>query len=218
MAQDSGMKGLLGTIFSTKKKDEEDKGSGATLKMQKVSSVPKPYPLGPGISTFELPKFRIKYKGVFDLDKVYKGAILWFKEHKFEFHETSYKTKPPELELSWIAERKKSGFIKEVIEIHWHMFEQYPVEVIENGVKKQLYDANFTITMWGAIETDYADIFGEQKWRDSNLKRRMLSFYNRYVVKKELDIMEEDVLYYEMYNLQTVIKKMIGMKAGGSAY
>ena len=195
-------KGIFGWLSAEKKESDEEKGEEPRMKE----------------ATFNLPKFRIKYKGVFDLDALYRGSANWFKERKYELNETLYKSKPPELELNWKGVRKKTGFYKEVIEVHFHLFETRPVEVIEKGIKKQYADATMTITIWGAVETDYEDIFGESKWRDSSLKRKLLDFYNKHIVKLELDTMQVDVLYYEMYNLQTLMKKLIGMKTTGSAY
>ena len=61
-------KGIFGWLSAEKKESDEEKGEEP--RMKEVSKVPKAFD---PLATFNLPKFRIKYKGVFDLDALYRA-------------------------------------------------------------------------------------------------------------------------------------------------
>ena len=152
---------------------------------------------------------RIKYRGMFDLDKLYKAMALWFKERRFELHERLYKSKPPELEVRWEAERKRTNFARELIFVHMHMWGDYNIEVIVNGKKKKMAKVRMVITINGDIETPYPDIFGEPRWTATNLERRLLKIFQGWVIKREMEGLYWDRLYYEMYDLYGRIKETL---------
>ena len=78
---------------------------------------------------------RIKFKGICDWDRIYNLIARWFKERKFEFHEKLYKSKAPELEIDWHAERRKTSHIMDIVDINFHAFEVVELEVIKKGQK-----------------------------------------------------------------------------------
>lgn len=177
----------------------------------------QPRLFGASPQTFPMPPMRIRFKGVFNFKGLYKEMVLWLKRRKFEFQERLYKDKPPELEIMWRAQRRKSGYIMDVIEAHIHIFDIEPVEIIEKGVKKELTSARMTIKLWPTVETGYVDIFGQRKW-DSEFHRRLMDFYNKYVIKKDLDLAHTDALYYELYRLHAMVKDYLDMEAKGNLY
>lgn len=170
-----------------------------------------------GSANRQMYRVRVRFKGVFNLDGLYKKMVLWFKRRHFEFQERLYKDKPPELEIVWQARRRRTGYIMDIIDVHIHIFDMEPVEVIERGVRKQLTHARMTITLLPTIETGYADIFGHQKW-NSDFHRRLMEFYNKYVLKRDLDLAYDDTLYYELYVLHAFIKDYLKMEARGNMY
>ncbi len=93
--------GFLDVIVPQKKKEET-----AASPVGKV-----PYePVVPKVDkNINLPVSILKFKGAFDLDGVYKTMYKWLEDRQYEVHETMYKAKPPELEIEWTAERKKTG-------------------------------------------------------------------------------------------------------------
>jgi len=164
-----------------------------------------------------MPPTWLKYKGVFDFEGLYRLMVRWLKERKFEFYETLHKAKPPELELVWRAERRKTGYIMEVIDIYFHLWDAFDVEVIQDGKKKILTKARMSVSLTPRIITAYGDIFGSKRW-NTEIERRMMSLFNKYIIKQDLDQMYDDVLYYETYKLHTAMKKFLGMSTEGSAF
>src|SRR3989344_2281890 len=60
---------------------------------------------------------RIKFRGLYDLDGLYRFIANWLRQRRYEVHETLYKAKPPELEIRLRAERKKTGFVMDVLTV-----------------------------------------------------------------------------------------------------
>ncbi|MBI2550259.1 hypothetical protein HYV83_03705 [Candidatus Woesearchaeota archaeon] len=152
---------------------------------------------------------RIKYRGVFDLDGLYKTMALWFKEKRFELHERLFKSKPPELEVRWEAERKRTNYARELVFVHMHMWGDYDVEVIKNGQKKRMVNVRMIITITGDIEAPYSDIFGRPRWNASNIERRLHALMFKWVMYRELTGLYWDQLYYELYSLNNRIKEFL---------
>ncbi|MBI2144374.1 hypothetical protein HYU17_04475 [Candidatus Woesearchaeota archaeon] len=152
---------------------------------------------------------RIKYKGMFDLDGFYKTMALWFKERRFELHEKLYKSKPPELRIEWEAERKRTSFVKELVFVYVHMWGDYNVEVIQNGRKKKMANVRMIVTVDGDIEAPYADIFGQKRWTATNIERRILRVFQRWIILREVQGLYWDRLYYELYDLYGTLKEFL---------
>ena len=160
---------------------------------------------------------RIKYRGIFDLDDLYKTMAMWFKNRRYELHENLFKSKPPEMEVKWRGERKRTNYILEVVTVHVHMWGDYDVEVIQNGKKKKMANVRMIITINGGIFTqggkDYADIFGRPRWTGTNVERKLVALMNSWVMKREIGGLYEDRLYYELYDLYATIKDNLKMGA-----
>lgn len=161
-------------------------------------------------------QFSVRFRGIFDFQGLYNMMVHWLMKYNFYFHETTHKHKPPEIEIEWLAIRKKTGFVQENITIHIHAFVE-DVEVIEDSEKKKMSKGRITITFNGSVETAYPDIF-EEKQFNTVLQRKLLKFYNNVIMKRELDFFYDDVLYYEIYNFQTAVKDYLNIYARGNAY
>jgi hypothetical protein len=159
--------------------------------------------------TFGWYPHRIKYKGLLDLDKLYRVMALWFKQHRFELHETLFKSKPPEMEMTWRAERKRTPWVKEWIKMNMRMWGEYNIEVIENGQKKKMANVRIVIEITGDVEQPYDDIFGKPRWTATNIERRLLIFFQRFVMIRELGGLYFDQLYYEMYSFYDLVKSTL---------
>ena len=152
---------------------------------------------------------RIKYKGMFDLEGLYRVMARWFKDKRFELHENLYKSKPPELELRWRAERNRTSYIQEVVTVYVHMWGEYNVEAVVNGKKKKMARVRMVITINGGIYSAYNDMFGKLQWNASNIERRLQNIMRNWVVKQEIGGLYEDRLYYELYDLYGAIKEFL---------
>ncbi|MBI2664394.1 hypothetical protein HYX10_03560 [Candidatus Woesearchaeota archaeon] len=161
---------------------------------------------------------RIKYRGLYDLDGLYRLMSNWLRQRRYRVYETLYKSKPPELEIRWTAEREKSGFVMEVITIYYHSYGEYDVDVVINGRKKKMTNARMILTLGGDIKAPYEDIFGRPRWTANATERRLLNLFRNWFVKRDLESVYWDTLYYELQKFQGAIKDFLRMEAKGNIY
>jgi len=196
--------------------------------MQRFSSTPEPEKGPLPVQAIEIPRYakeggrspypmRIKFKGMYDFDALYRFMSQWLKGHRYEFHETLYKFKPPELDIRWRAERRKTGFAKDILHVEFHMWGDYDVEVVEKGKKKKMTNARMIITLNAEVEAPYANMFGQRRW-NLPMERRLLNIFHNYVLKREFELLYLDALYYELYSFHKAIKIFMKLSASGSAY
>lgn len=151
----------------------------------------------------------IHYRGKFDLDGLYKMQYKWFKDHNFDFYESLHKSKKPELELTWDAERKISGYIKQYVSLQYHFWGLHDIEVVEDGVKKKMNEGRFTLHFFLNVKTDYEESWEEEK---SKLRKRLKHFYENYIIKKEILVNQVQALTDEVRELQDKTKEFLGME------
>lgn len=161
---------------------------------------------------------RIKFKGLYDLDGLYRFMANWLRQRRYKVYENMYKSKPPELEIRWRAEREATGFVMEVITIYYHSWGEYDIDVAMNGKKKKMANARFILTIGGEIQAPYEDIFGRPKWTHNAVERRLLNLFRKWFMKRELEAAYWDTLYYEMYKFHGGIKDFLKLEAKGNVY
>ncbi len=159
----------------------------------------------------------IKFRGVFDLTKLYKVIVRWLKSRRFEFHEPLYRFKPPELILNWRAERRKTPFVKDIITVNIDVRGYEEVETIVNGIKKKLVKGRLTLKLQFGNESGYADMFGQKRW-NTDIERKLKWFLHNFVIKREFELLYLDALMYETWKLHKVIKDYIQMECHGNLY
>lgn len=156
---------------------------------------------------------QIKYAGVVDFENLYRTMIDWFTSRKYDFYETLYKDKPPELELEWTAKRKLDEFYQHRIEISFHLYDVKEVETIKGGIKKNMIYCRMVITFRPYLELDW-----QKRWTGSILKRMMYKFYFMNVIYREFQLKYADSLYYLYYSLHTKVKECLDMESASNAY
>ncbi|MBW2970750.1 hypothetical protein KY320_01165 [Candidatus Woesearchaeota archaeon] len=155
----------------------------------------------------------LKYQGVLDLEGLYKAMAAWFKERKYDFYEKLYKDKPPELELSWIGERKVNDFYKYTIELYFHFYDIEKVEVIQNGKKKDMVKTRVWISFKPVVIVDW-----QNRWDKTPLTKTLFKLYFNHVIKREVELLHADKLWYITYKLHNLVKNYLGMETKGNAY
>ena len=159
----------------------------------------------------------IKYSGVFDYDKLYKGVHDWFSKRKYDFQESTYKHKPgkagPEIEISFKGERKETGWIMYKISVDFHIWDLTDVEVTKEGKKQKLNKGRMTILLQMEVVFDY-----EKRFEDKPFYIRLYNLIVDKVMYLRLMMGPVDSLYYETTNLQTEIKLLLDMETAYSAY
>ena len=87
------------------------------------------------------------------------------------------------------------------------------LEVVKNGEKKILTKARLRIFFEGEIEFDYAKRFSGNKFLQS-----LQDIYLNYIIKKDLQNIYEDQLWYVIYKLHRVTKEFLDFDTKGNAF
>ncbi len=164
------------------------------------------------------PELMVRYTGVLDLDGLYRVIVQWLKARRYWFHETTYKHKVPspfgaEEQIRFRAERKCSEYYKHDITIMFHIWDQVPVEIIEEGKKQKLIKAKVEIVIQSTCTLDYQNKFGK-----TPLMRMLRTFFQNYIIREKIENIWGDELYYRTIKLQAVIKDFINMHTKSHEY
>ncbi len=160
----------------------------------------------------------IKYGGIIEYNKFLKTLRDWMVTQGYEFHERSLKHKVPtptgaEEEFQWWGWRKVNSYVKYHIDVFIHVWDLHDVEVVREGKKQKLQSLRMQVEMSGRCELDWSSRFGGSKFLQS-----MANFYNTYIVKKNIDNIWTDELYYRVYKLQQTAKNFLDFETKTSAY
>ena len=166
----------------------------------------------------ETKKLMIRYKGVLDLEGLYRVIVQWLKARRYWFHETTYKHKVPspfgaEEEITFNAERKCNEYYQHNVRIYFHIWDQQQVEVIREGKKQKLIKAKVEIIIQGTLVCDYQGTFDKTRFTQALRK-----FAHDYLIKHQVEDVWYDELQYRMIKLQAMIKDFIDMQAKSHAY
>lgn len=153
----------------------------------------------------------IKYSGIFDFDGLYKLMTDWFIDYAFTLEEPTYKHKVPtelgaEQEVEWTGWKKITEYVRYWIQIYIHTYNMKDVEVVKEGAKKTLQRGEILIEFYAYVETDYPGIV------NSKFGEYLKDFWDKYLLKKDMDVVWTDQLWYLMYKLHTKVKEFLGME------
>ena len=152
---------------------------------------------------------RVKFKGVFDLNGMFRMMRSYLKYRGYDFYETLHKAKVPELEVEWYCEKKVTGYDKYKVEIKFHFFDLKQVEVEENGEKKLMTNGRFSIEFDGEVERGYSSEWNE---KESLWNERLKLLYHR-ITRKEWMVNHAQTLIDEIVELRDKTNAYLGMVA-----
>ena len=153
----------------------------------------------------------IKYNGIFDFDNLYKEMTDWFIDYGYTLEEPSVKHKVPseigaEQEFELTGWKKITEYVKYWIHIYTVVRNMRDIEVVKDGVKKTMQKGELLIEFYAHVETDYPGIV------DSKFGEYLRDFWDNYLLKKDMDNVWTDQLWYIMYKLHTKVKETLGME------
>lgn len=155
---------------------------------------------------------RIRYKGAFDLDGLYRVMRSWYEERKYHFFEKRYKekTKPlgNEIEITWEGERALNDYVMNKVHVFMHLWDINAVEVVKNGKKKRLTRARMLIDVRAELVFDYMN-----QWEDTPVKRMWRTFYNYFLMREDIKTVYGDKLWYNAQKMQQRIKQFLDMES-----
>ncbi|HLC65438.1 MAG TPA: hypothetical protein VJI46_04940 [Candidatus Nanoarchaeia archaeon] len=155
----------------------------------------------------------LRYKGVWDMDDLYKKMADWFRSRKYNFYEKAFKHKAPtafgrERQYNWTGERKEEEYYKFVIEIYMHTYDAQDIEVKnQDGSTKIMTKGRIWIEFKGNIDFDY-----EKRFQDEKFFANLRNFYNKYIIKKRVEHILWDQLWYrEIQKLYELVMDTLNM-------
>lgn len=159
----------------------------------------------------------LRYKGLYDLDGIYKLIRQWLDDRRYDFMEKIYKDKAAspfgnEVEHDMVPELKVNEFIKFHIHIVTKFFDYKEFEAEIDGEKKMVSDGRFFIKLSAEIEFDYQNRF------KSDFQKKLLKFLVKTLLVRYYEFKYYDKLTYDLYDLQAKLKKFIKMESEYNAY
>ncbi|MEM3127017.1 MAG: hypothetical protein QW331_03035, partial [Candidatus Woesearchaeota archaeon] len=92
------------------------------------------------------------------------------------------------------------------INVEFHTWDQRDIEVTIDNTKKTLTTARIEIKIAGKI------LVAKNVEEKGGIKKMLGDIYRNYIIKKEIETIWYDTLYYETYKLHYEIKKLLDMQ------
>jgi hypothetical protein len=160
---------------------------------------------------------KIRYRGIFDMERLYKALHNWAVEREYEFVENRYKNSwrvaGAEVEIEWTLYRDINEFMRNEIKVIFHIWDYKEVDVVKDGKKKKMSTGRMYILFDGDLIFDYND-----RWSDTKFKRIIRDWYIRNVVRKYIGDVWWDRLWYYGNKLQQEAKKALEMESHSDVY
>ncbi|MDD5086519.1 MAG: hypothetical protein PHV16_02080 [Candidatus Nanoarchaeia archaeon] len=159
-------------------------------------------------------KWRVKYKGIFDIKALYEYLYHWSQEDGWfngkdtDFNEVfhgqhEYPGGSKELWIWWRLDKvpNDSSYFKYELDLDWHAVPPFKdVEIVHNGKKLKLASCDLEMQLHARVVTDYNGTWGKH-W----LLKHFEAFYWKVLMKQQFEKQKLE-LYREAYRLQDIIK------------
>lgn len=160
----------------------------------------------------------IRYKGLFDLDELYRIIFNWLVSKGFEVHEHKYKSivlpaEGRERSFDWNAYKKGNEFVMVWIFIHFQIQDVYKIEVVQNGEKKTLTKGRVFIRVAYDIEMDFSERYAYSKFH-----KTILNFIVNFMWAKKVETYWEDKTRFKTYELINHIKETLEFMTKGNEH
>ena len=160
---------------------------------------------------------KLRFKGIYDWQKLYRAMLQWGKDREYEFSERQYKHKwkgkKAELEIRWTFQREINEFAQNEIRVYFHVWDHKEVEVVKNGEKKKMVSGRFFVDIDGDLNLDW-----QKRWNDAWWKRAWRDFYIKFVIRHEIEDIWWDKLWYNANKLQQLTKRELGIESESDVY
>lgn len=166
----------------------------------------------------------IKYKGIFQLEWLYKLIHEWLIDNDYvdteggdKCFENLYLEKVNDLGrevwIEWKSENIPHGskYYKKHIEVKHHVLGLKKVEEMHKGKKLKLHFGEDEVWFRGYLEVDVKDRFSKHP-----ILKHIHKFFVERILKKQLEWRERD-LYRDVYRLQGTVKQFLHMKRWAQA-
>ena len=159
----------------------------------------------------------LQYKGILDMQDVYETIADFFRQKKFKFYERQQRLRRPgpfgaEILHQFEAVRKVEEYYQWIVKINIETFDMHDVDVVlKDGTKKKMTKGRIWVQLSGVVEMDYEKIFEKNAFL-AHIK----GFYNKYIIKKKIEGVWWDELYYKIVlRLHALLKERLKMLSEG---
>ncbi|MBW2980839.1 hypothetical protein KY360_05475 [Candidatus Woesearchaeota archaeon] len=166
------------------------------------------------------PTAYIRYKGIWNMQDLYQVMVDFFRRRKFKFYERIYKHKHPspfgiERQYVWRAERKESEYRQLIVDVYYHVYDAYNVDVVlPDGKKKTMVKGRLWMEFKGNIQYDW-----EKRWQDNVFWAELKNFFNKYIIRKKWEqIWFHQLWTREIHGVIAVVREKLKMESKGHEY
>lgn len=163
------------------------------------------------------PTVYLQYKGILDMQDIYETIADFFRQKKFKFYEKQQRLRRPspfgaDVLYEFEAKRRIEDYYEWVVDVSIETFDMHDVDIVlKDGTKKKMEKGRVWIRFSGVCVTDY-----EKIWEKSAFLAQLKSFYNKYIIRKRLEGVWWDELYYKIVlRLHALVKERLKMVSEG---
>lgn len=161
---------------------------------------------------------KIRYKGLFDWEGLYRLVWQWFKKKEFRTHEKRYKDKTQtalgnEIQVNVWGEKEVSEYYMYQVKIYYHMWESKEVPVIIDGKQVKRMRGRMHIELNAEVITDWQKRY---KSGENIFHKLMEKFLNDVAFKYDRDMKHIDPLDKDLHRLEGEIKKFLKIEVDES--
>ncbi len=162
-------------------------------------------------------QMKLTFEGIFDLNGLYRTIDSWFYEKNYDkFEKKNFEQIMPtgkDVEIEILPWKKTTDYFKNIIRMRMKFVEVKDVEIEQKGVKMRLNQGRVMIIFDGYLESDY-----DQRWESSSFWMAVRDWWMKYIMRREIESIYHDEIYYRTFKLQKIIKGYLDMEAKGNEY
>lgn len=160
----------------------------------------------------------LRFKGILDINELYKIIYDWLISRGYQVHESKYKsialqTGGKERSFDWNAHRKVTDFVMYWMNIHFQFQDLMEIEVVKDGKPKKMQRGLILIRIEPGLEFDFAERMTRDKFHVS-----LMGFMTTWMWKKKIDTLWEDKLRFKSYELMSLIKETLDFMTKGNEH
>lgn len=137
---------------------------------------------------------KMKYKGVFVYKDFYTFCYNWLRDEtdmtiiaeKKYSEKISGNTK--DIDIEWESNKKLTDYFKIIIKVKFKISKLKEVEVVQDGVKTKMNEADVEVDVKGILERDY-----DGKWEKDAFRKFLRGIYEKWVITSRINQFEDKV-------------------------
>ena len=149
----------------------------------------------------------IRHRGVFNEAELYRTVYGWLRGEYYNTFEKTHKRKKDEAEVEINADRKLTEYVRYYIDVGIKVYHLKNVEVVKDGVKKNMQEGVVVIVISGKTMFDW-----QERYKDNKLIEFLNYFMQKFIIKQDIEQKWTDDLDYAIFLLAKAIKRSLGME------